>query len=204
MYFQKGLSLEVYSGVFLSHAKDLGKSSHSIRAASGLIEGCVQEMLVTSSKTQRRCLPRPSSSQNSQFRQDLRRWRGRASILNIVVNDLWSIFGHESCRVYEALVASGSYLTKPAEFAKTTWTTTGKEIARGFIKPLQDCIEYHHGQASTSFFDPLAIASHMTGTEHSYRRPVLLGTVGNKISPFYKSSDSRKKGGHQISAISPE
>ncbi len=111
LYLQKGLSLEEYSGVVLSHAKDFGKSSSSIHAACGLIEGCVQQMLVTSSNTQLVFSDSPGSSypQGSKFRQDLRRWRGRASILNTVINDLWPIFGRDSCRVYEALVGQYSF-----------------------------------------------------------------------------------------------
>jgi hypothetical protein len=75
-------------------------------------------------------------------------------------------------------------LTKLAEFAEDTWNITGMGIASGLIEPLQDCIQPHNRQAPTAFFDPLVIASHITGTEHSYRRPVSLGTVGNEISPF--------------------
>jgi hypothetical protein len=99
------------SGVVLSHAKDLGKSSSSIRAACGLVEGCVQQMLVTSSNTQLvfSDSPGPSPPQDSKFRQELRRWRSRASILNTVVNDLWPIFGQDSCQVYEALVGQYSF-----------------------------------------------------------------------------------------------
>ena len=110
LYLQEGLSLEEYSGLVLSHAKDFGKSSSSIRAACGLIEGCIQQMLVTSSNTQLVLSDSPGLSppQDSKFRQELRRWRGRASILNTVVNDLWPIFGQDSCRVYEAMVGQYS------------------------------------------------------------------------------------------------
>ncbi len=84
-------------------------------------------------------------------------------------------------------IASGSYLTKLAEFAEDTWAVTGMGIARGLVEPLQDCIQSHNRQAPTAFFDPLVIASHITGTEDSYRRPVAPGTVGNEISPFLQN-----------------
>ncbi len=111
LYWQERLSLEQYSGMILSQAKGYGKSSSSIRAACDLVEGCVQQMLVASSTPQQVSSDSPGASlaQDQKFRQELRAWRGRASIVNTVTDSLWQQFGQDSCRIYEAVVGQYSF-----------------------------------------------------------------------------------------------